>query len=389
MKMTFYDRLIPMTNFEDINDASFFTSPPEDWYVVISDIRGSTKAVKEGRYKDVNLIGVSIITLVSNFTKKYNTISVFGGDGATLLVSKEEFESLRDEMCGLIRLAKNKFNIELRIGAVSVLTLKQNQKQLLVGKYQVSATTYLAQLMGGGVQFAEDLIKKMDSRAIVLNSNDGNSAPNLTGLSCRMSHFPNSKGSILSLIIKSQFEDSNDWVRSTLIAELKAILENDFTSSNPIKKKNLQWKWIPATLSSEIKLLAIHPFDFFKITAKALIANFMIKLNIAAGGFIPKKYKNEIPMQSDFQKYDDTLRLVIDCSADQVNQIEQFLKKAYLAGKIFYGTFESKFAVVTCMTKTASLGEHIHYVDGEGGGYSMASVQLKEQIRLKLERMTS
>lgn len=370
-----------MSKFEDINDPSFFVSPPQDWFVIISDIRGSTKAVKEGRYKEVNMLGVSMITLVSNFTKKYNTISVFGGDGATLLISKNDFESMRSEMCGLIQLAKSKFDIELRIGAVPIQFLQENNKPLLVGKYQISKTTSLAQLMGAGVQFAEDLIKNKDPRAILLQSTGPESVPNLNGLSCRMSHFPSSKGVILSVIIKSQSENFNSWVRSDLLSQLKVILENDFTTGNPIRAEKLEWQWIPATLSSEIKLLSQHPLSIFKITAKALIANMMIKFNIAAGGFFPSKYKDEIPLQSDFQKYDETLRLVIDCTKEQVQQIEELLADSFAAQKIFYGTFQSQFAVVTCMTKSASLGEHIHFVDGEGGGYSMASVQLKEQMK--------
>jgi hypothetical protein len=73
--------------------------------------------------------------------------------------------------------------------------------------------------------------------------------------------------------------------------------------------------------------------------------------------------------------------MVIDCSREQIESICALLEKAHREGRIFYGVYESQNAVVTCMTMSASAGQHVHFVDGEGCGYSMASIQLKEQIK--------
>lgn len=377
--MDFYKQLKPIRDFTQIHDLNHFVEAPHDWMILLSDVKGSTKAVQEGRAKDVNMLGASLITLIANETGTFNTISVFGGDGATILIPQLEFERLRKQFVGLIRLAQEKFNIELRIGGVSISNLKKLGHSVFVGRYQVSEVTSLAQLAGSGVSVAEAMVKERHADAITLSLGEEWTAPNLSGLSCRMNRLPNRNGKILSLILKGKTEADSDWIRGVLVSELKKILKDDFQSSNPVKPGSLGWRWLPATLKSEIKLHSQTPA--LKVILRVLLANFLIKLNISAGGFVPEKYKSEIPANSDFKKYDDALRMVIDCSREQINSITNLLEDARKAGRIFYGIYESNAAVVTCMTMSASTGHHVHFVDGEGCGYSMASIQLKDQIK--------
>ena len=53
----FYENLVGFTRFSDATDLSLYRPLPDDWSIVIADIKGSTKAIREGRYKDVNLMG--------------------------------------------------------------------------------------------------------------------------------------------------------------------------------------------------------------------------------------------------------------------------------------------------------------------------------------------
>lgn len=379
--MEFYRQLKPIQDFVQIHDLNHFVEAPSDWMVLLSDVKGSTKAVQEGRAKDVNMLGASLITLISNETKTFNTISVFGGDGATILISREDFERLRKQFVGLIRLANDKFKIELRIGGVSIENLKKHGHQVLVGRYQVSEVTSLAQLAGSGVSAAETMVKEKHPDAINLSAGEEWVPPNLSGLSCRMNRMPNRNGRILSLILKGKTTQDSDWIRQSLVSDLKKILKDDFHTSNPVKASTLGWKWIPATLRTEIKLQSRSPKDTLRVIFNILLANFLIKLNISAGGFVPQRYKSEIPVNSDFKKFDDALRMVIDCSPEQIGAIRKLLESARAQGRIYYGLHESEGAVVTCMTMSASTGHHVHFVDGEGCGYSMASIQLKEQIK--------
>jgi hypothetical protein len=51
-----------------------------------------------------------------------------------------------------------------------------------------------------------------------------------------------------------------------------------------------------------------------------------------------------------------------------------------LKKKIFYDLHISNEALMTCMVESATDNHHIHFIDG-AGGYALAALQLKEQVR--------
>jgi len=62
----FYANLPVFLDFMCVADENNFHDVPSDWLVVVSDIKGSTKAIESGRYKDVNILGASSIIAVLN-----------------------------------------------------------------------------------------------------------------------------------------------------------------------------------------------------------------------------------------------------------------------------------------------------------------------------------
>jgi len=46
---SFYAKLTPFTDFVGLNDGDHYEAAPADWWVVITDVKGSTKAIEEGR----------------------------------------------------------------------------------------------------------------------------------------------------------------------------------------------------------------------------------------------------------------------------------------------------------------------------------------------------
>ena len=86
-----------------------------------------------------------------------------------------------------------------------------------------------------------------------------------------------------------------------------------------------------------------------------------------------------MPKHADYQKYDDTLRVTIDCTNQQRERIESYLNDQYEKGVLLYGTHGSKSALMTCFLETLRDGEHFHFVDGSDGGYTMAAKKLKER----------
>ena len=85
-------------------------------------------------------------------------------------------------------------------------------------------------------------------------------------------------------------------------------------------------------------------------------------------------------MNCDFKKFDETLRMVLDCSKEQISEIHNLLEGFLKQNKISYGIHKSENALITCMVFSATQNKHTHFVDGAGGGYAYASIQFKQGL---------
>ena len=83
---------------------------------------------------------------------------------------------------------------------------------------------------------------------------------------------------------------------------------------------------------------------------------------------------------SDYFKFDDSLRMVIDCTQEEHGKIKKYLEELRHENKVFYGIHESSSALMTCLVENIKQGGHIHFIDGNDGGYAMAAKQLKKQM---------
>ena len=82
----FYAQLPVLTEFADVGRPERYTLLPDNWYVVMCDVRNSTAAVEAGRYKNVNTVGAAIITAMLNAAGEIEIPFIFEGDGAMLCV---------------------------------------------------------------------------------------------------------------------------------------------------------------------------------------------------------------------------------------------------------------------------------------------------------------
>ena len=55
----FYRSIEPFDDFEEAFNPSRYHAVPEDWFIGIADIKGSTSAIRDNRYKEVNIVGAS------------------------------------------------------------------------------------------------------------------------------------------------------------------------------------------------------------------------------------------------------------------------------------------------------------------------------------------
>jgi hypothetical protein len=81
-----------------------------------------------------------------------------------------------------------------------------------------------------------------------------------------------------------------------------------------------------------------------------------------------------------FRRFDDVLRLVLDCSVEQVAALEKCLAALREEDGIAYGMHIADTALMTCLVFSIEESEHVHFIDGGDGGYAMAARQLKSQL---------
>ncbi len=382
--LKFYKDIRSFDDFSKITDESYFLDVPANWFVVLSDVKGSTKAIQEGRYKQVNVIGAASITCVVNCLKQYEFPFVFGGDGATMLLPPEHIEEVKVQLIALQKLSLKDFALELRVGIVPVSTLYKEGHLLKIGKYELSPGNYLAQFRGSALTRAEDLVKKVLPGAEILTADEKSGPPELTGLSCRLNPLRSKNGVILSILGKPVDESKATAVVKEMLLGIRTILKDDFKSASPVSQKNLSWKLIPDSLADEVRLSrksTMFLVHFFKTLLWILTVNASMLFEFSLGPFKPKKYKAELVLNSDFKKFDETLRMVIDCTLAQADAISTLLEYLYKQKKVYYGIHKSEEALMTCVVYSASQNHHIHFIDGSDGGYALAASGMKRQMK--------
>ena len=66
----FYADIEAFDDFTRVANIENYQVAPADWHLIIADVVSSTKAIAEGRYKDVNMIGAACINAVLNISQK-------------------------------------------------------------------------------------------------------------------------------------------------------------------------------------------------------------------------------------------------------------------------------------------------------------------------------
>ena len=138
MQRNFYADLPLFTRFAEVTHAENYARVPDSWWILVGDVVGSTRAIEAGRYKEVNVIGASIIISVLNAVGEVDLPYTFGGDGAALLVPESVLPDARRAMLGTRAMARDSFGLELLIAAVPVAHIREAGRDVSVAKFGAS-----------------------------------------------------------------------------------------------------------------------------------------------------------------------------------------------------------------------------------------------------------
>jgi len=373
----FYQRLPVFRNFTQVADDTCFRPLPDDWMVGVADVRQSTKAIRENRYKAVNMAGAAVIASIANALKGRDFPFVFGGDGASFAVPPEDAALARQALAETATWVAEDLDLSLRIAMVSVADIRAHSHDVRVARYMPSENVSIAMFSGGGMAWADAAMKRGE---IGVPPAPPGSHPDLSGLSCRYELIPSQRGQVLSLVVAPGARADPGEFRAVVEAVTR-IVEKTPDASRPLPGQGLRLRWPPQGYDLEARASRRAGESIrarkAKVLALTLLYFLIMRSGLRVGRFIPSKYTQELIENSDFRKFDDSLRMVLDCTPELSAEIEDYLKKAAAKGLVRYGAHRQDAAMMTCFTPSPVNPNHVHFIDGAQGGYTLAAAALK------------
>ncbi|UNU25519.1 DUF3095 domain-containing protein [Microcoleus vaginatus] len=383
----FYSELRLLDNFIDITDLRNFVDVPDDWYIIVTDIRGSTKAIEAGRYKEVNLLGASSIAAVLNIAGKIEIPFVFGGDGATLLMGPSLLPAAQKVLLVTQQMAKTEFDMDLRVGAVPIKVVVAANYPVKIAKFKVSENYSQAVFMGGGLTRATELIKDAPGGNIYSIKNNGISeTADFSGLECRWQDIPSKYGEIVTLLVmvRADLGQQNHQRYRNILEKIESIYGQE-DCLNPINGKNLNLTLNSKKLIKEIQVKAYKASWFYrqrdlsKIQLETALGSLLMNLKVKTEELDWGVYKDIAIAATDYRKFDDMLRMVISGNGWQRKKLTAYLENNYREGELVYGLHVADRALMTCLVFERN-GRQVHFIDGADGGYTLAAKDMKQRM---------
>jgi hypothetical protein len=372
---SFYASVPVFRGFERLMDPALYVALPDDWTIGIADIVQSTAAIAAKRYKAVNMAGAAIIGAVTNALELREFPFVFGGDGASFAVAPADLARAREAMAATAAWVRDDLDLVMRVALVPVADIRAKGFDVRVARFAPSNDVSYAMFSGGGLGWAEAAIKRGE---FAVPPAPQGAVPDLTGLSCRFEEIASARGVILSAVVVPA-SDAEAAAFRTAIENVIALVEKSPDAGRPVPARGPDFRWPPAGFDLEVRAMQRGPLIVRRLMVAAftLFGYVVLRYRIKTGNFIPQKYIDQVVANTDFRKYDDGLRMILDCTEELASEIERNLTDAASRGILRYGLHRQDAAMMTCFTPAVSRSDHVHFVDGARGGYASAATALK------------
>ncbi len=380
----FFSELPSFERFVEVCDPQRYRQAPADWLVVVTDVEGSTEAIAQGRYKDVNALGVASIVALRNGLPDVELPFVFGGDGATFLVPGSRRSVVERTLRGIRVMARDSFELQMRGGLIAVAELSEAGHQVWVARYRASLDVCFAMLAGRGIREAERRIKDPAGGSRYCVSEAGEAEADFSGFECRWRPIASRQGKIMSLLVRAlaPTHQQATVIYRELVDHLEEVLGRE---RPPLAPETLELAREPSAFDQEARVRSGSKSGLAfrmrraRVGVAAKVGASLLRKGRDAFGFPGSRYRDEVIANTDYRKLDDMLRMVLDVTAAQQAQIEAFLQRGHAERKLNYGVHLSDACLMTCAVEQHA-GQHMHFVDGADGGYTLAARQLKKQL---------
>ena len=386
--------------------------------MVAADVRNSTAAIDGGRYKHVNTVGVSVIAAVRNIARPVQVPYVFGGDGAVVCIPVRFAEECRRALAGTIAMADASFGLELRACVVPIEWVRREGFDVFVARHRVSAHYIQCALYGGGAAHVERSLKRGALPAAFRVRADPTAEADYRGLECRWSEIPSPHDETVAVIVdatpmggaevdglggervgtggsvvgaapagggagnvRAEHASARLHVYSEVMQHIRSIY-GEPDDCRPVAVDGLTVSLSRSVLDNELGLTGWRrgpggrALDRLRLRLQVVIGWVLLRFGIRWAATDWGSYRSHLVANTDFRKFDGSLRLVLSGTADQRQRLAAYLDRRRDAGELAYGLHVARSAVMTCLIEERQ-GAHFHFVDAAGGGYAAAALVMK------------
>ena len=371
----FYGSIPVFRSFSRLMDPKLYVPLPDDWTIGIADIVESTKAIAAQRYKAVNTAGAAVIASVTNALEGREFPFVFGGDGASFAVAPGDLDLARQALAATAAWVREDLDLEMRVALVPVSAVRAQGLEVRVARFGPSANLSYAMFSGGGLGWAEAAMKRGE---FTVAAAPPGTQPDLSGLSCRFEEIASRRGVMLSVLVLPA--PGADMARfSKEVEEIIDLVERSPEAGRPVPADGPPLRWPPQGVEYEARAARGGSLAMRRamVLAYTLWAYAVMRLGIKVGNFVARRYIQQVVENSDFRKFDDGLKMILDCTEELAGELATRLEAAASAGILRYGLHRQDAAMMTCFVPSVMRSDHVHFIDGARGGYATAATALK------------
>lgn len=364
-----------------LSDFQKYIVAPNDWLIVITDIKNSTGAVAEEKFQEINFIAAGCIVTVLNIVQKHGLEIpyVYGGDGATFLIPPTFALEILGALRTVQKQALEEFKLGLRLGAVPVSAMRSKNYEVLVAKTRIENHD-VALFKGQALEEAENCIKKQNMYLV------GDEYPyqqvDLSGLECDWRRIaPQRTGDeVVCYLIRSSNMKDHDRIIGECLRELE-IIYGDLQTRHPTVHSRRRPGLHYATLMKMLRLAGTSSHRQKMFMQSIISVNYRLHNLMSRVPFIGSLMYKNIPegFSSDTLKITGTLMTVVSGSKKQRELFAAFLKSKEEFKDLSFGYYAAPAAVTTCYVHEG-IEKYIQFVDGYGGGYTKAASMFKSKL---------
>ena len=358
-------------------DPAKFHAVPPDWQVILTDVRKSTQALSNGKHQQVNLVATGSIIAALNIAHRAGVALpfFFGGDGATLLAPEGLAAPIEAALLKHRENTQTNFALDLRVGRVPVAELYAQGASLSIAKTDVNSQGLVIPLaLGEGLQLAERIVKSED---FATPQTPADAGLDLEGMECRWDAIrPQSDTQeIVCLLVTVRQPERQAAILSAVLKQIELIY-GSLAARNPVSQARLKLTTTIFKIATEMraKLGRFDPVYLFGQWLYTLIGPLYFAFSKDGGHYLER-----VVQLSDTLMIDGRVNTVISGTAQQRQALTAALRTLEVQGEIRFGLQICAASVMSCYVRDRR-DQHIHFVDGLGGGYTQAATMLKQKM---------